>query len=242
MPHGTPDWWGVEPTSTVHQMQDAGELAVRLGSPDTYDRRGNVMFLENFEHGLGGWQTNSSGAGGRVSLSPQRALEGAYSAKFVAGSDVLRDAVIGRYLGYPVYARHGLEAAVAWGANVEYVRLDVQYWDGVTGYRSAIRYDPVNDDFEYMDAAGAWPDIDADRPLPDSDYVFHHLKFVTDVSKGEYCRALLDDAEYSLAGIPIYSTPSVTDPIMFVAIYIFSTPGNNAVGYVDSVIVTQNEP
>jgi len=242
MAHGTPDWWGVEPTNTVYQMQDAGELAARLGSPDTYDRRGNVLLMDSFEDGIGGWVSNKSGAGASVALSAERALYGAYSVKLVGGSDALRDAVIGRYVGYPIYSRHGVEVAVAWGDDVDYIEIQLNFRDGTTAYLSSIRYDPVADVFEYMDSAADWQEIDGAKALYDVDYVFHRFKFVTDLDLLQYSRALLDDEEYSLRGQAIFSLPSAADPMMGVNIYCFSTAGHNATAYVDGVIITQNEP
>jgi len=54
--HGTPDWGVTAGARTVYQMTDLGELAVRLGSIVTHDRRGDVIFLEDFEEGMGRWR------------------------------------------------------------------------------------------------------------------------------------------------------------------------------------------
>jgi len=77
--HGAPDWWGTEQTSTVHLVQDVGELAARLGSIVTFDRRGNVIWLTSFEDGLQGTSFGVDHVDSKGTLSTNRALGGAYS-------------------------------------------------------------------------------------------------------------------------------------------------------------------
>ena len=64
MGHGYPDYGTQGPVSTVHSIQDLGELAVRLGSIVTFDRRGNVLWLDGFDSGIGAWSK-----GGNVNYS-----------------------------------------------------------------------------------------------------------------------------------------------------------------------------
>lgn len=236
VPYDPEDVWG-----NALGMGNA-ELASILTPCKRYDRRGNVIFWDSFEDGLAAWIEGKSGTGASVALSAKRAATGAYSVQLVGGSDALKDAAIGRNLGYPSATRHGIEASLSWGSDVEYIRMAINFADGTTYYQATIRYAPGTEDFEYMDSAGAWQDIDASKPLSDSDYVFHRMKLVVDVSAGQYVRALLDDEEYDLSGVAVYSMASGATPIMITNIYIFSTAGNNGTGYVDSVIITENEP
>ena len=55
MAHGAPDWFGTTPQGMVHRVADLAELAARLGSPDVFDRRGNVLFMDSFENGQNNW-------------------------------------------------------------------------------------------------------------------------------------------------------------------------------------------
>lgn len=242
MPHGTPDWWGTEPTSTIHQMQDVGELAARLGSPDTYDRRGNVMVLESFEDGLSKWYSSLAGTGAAVVLSSTRSRTGAYSTKLVGGSDGPMLAGLLRTVIYPAPSQVGLEFSFELSGLADIVEMDLTHLDGTHGYRPFVRWVRSTSDFEYMDAAGVWQDIDASKPLNVGTGLFHTMKMVYDVNSGEYVRALLDEEEYNLEGIGAQSFVSAASPSILIALYVTSSAGLNHSAYLDDVILTQNEP
>ena len=89
MAHGTPDWGVTAGAVTTYQVTDLGELAVRLGSPISHDRRGDVIWWDDFECTLNKWQTVANGAGSSVALSDARARNGRYSALLISGSAVV---------------------------------------------------------------------------------------------------------------------------------------------------------
>jgi len=242
MPHGTPDWWGVEPTSTVHQMQDAGELAVRLGSPVSYDRRGNVVWYDDFGDGLGKWLAVTAGTGAGVSLTSASVYSGAYSAKLVGGSDGLMYVYIVRYFFDPVRGGVGVEVSFELAGVPTVVEFQASHYDGTNYYQYWVRWVSATADFEYQDSAGAWQDIDANKPLIASQTAWHTVKLVFDTVNEKYARAMLDDEEYSLAGISPQFAASALEPSVRVAIWAYSANGSNRYARIDNVILTQNEP
>ena len=62
MAHGHPDYGGAAPLATVYTLQDLAELAARLGSIDVFDRRGNVLLLDDFESGIKKWLFGGTGS------------------------------------------------------------------------------------------------------------------------------------------------------------------------------------
>ena len=68
------------------------ELAARLGSPTTYERRGALIFADIFDSGLSKWNTDTSGAGASVALTALYASVGKYSAMLTAGSTLQKTA------------------------------------------------------------------------------------------------------------------------------------------------------
>ena len=64
----TPDYGRLSAQATVFPVTDLGELAARLGSIVSHDRRGDVIWLDGFEDGLDKWQPTTSGSGAAVDL------------------------------------------------------------------------------------------------------------------------------------------------------------------------------
>ena len=61
------------------------ELAARLGSPDTFDRRGDVLWMDDFESGLK-WRTSLLGTGSLIDLTATMAASGGKCCRLVTGS------------------------------------------------------------------------------------------------------------------------------------------------------------
>uniref|UniRef100_A0A6H1ZV63 Uncharacterized protein n=1 Tax=viral metagenome TaxID=1070528 RepID=A0A6H1ZV63_9ZZZZ len=242
MAHGTPDWWGSEPTETIFQSQDVGELAVRLGSIVSFDRRGNVLYLSSFEEGLTRWQATTAGTGAAAVISSATARSGAYSVKLQGGSDGGKYAEIATLLAYPKLSKFGLEVSFTLEANLTYVEADFLIFDGTNQYEADIRYDQDNSKLQYKNSLNVWTDLITGLTLMTSPGCFHTLKLVIDGDLLEYFYVLIDDQEASLAGQGMLPTASPGSPGLGVYIWAYSAAGQNGKSYVDDVIITQNEP
>lgn len=242
MPHGTPDWWGESPTSTIHQVTDAGELAVRLGSPVTNDRRGNVVRVNGFESGLKAWITSYVGAGGGVVLSTKACQTGAYSAKFTTGQDPAGNAALSKYHPLLVLGKAGLEVSFASASASPTIRVRFYYYDGAQYHLFSVRYDYPNQRFQYLDNAAAWQNIDTGLLFYPSITSWNFLKLVVDLSGKDYERVILNDNEYSLQGIDALSVNAFTAPYLSTVLFADGDNAGNYVVYFDDVIWTQNEP
>jgi len=242
MPHGTPDWWGVEPTSTVHQVQDAGELAARLGSPDTYDRRGNVVWIDSFGHGLAAWKLGGNGTGYSAVLSSARAYFAPYSVHLTGGSTGTYEANMFRRSPSQAASKLGLEVAWNVGATPVYVQAHLSYYDGAYAHVFRIRWNSVDNDLEYLDANQVWQDLDTDYQVMVESAAWSIFKVVGDPSIDEYVRVLAGKDEYALAGIPCWVPASAVYPSIYAGVVVYTTSGHNGHVYVGHVILTQNEP
>lgn len=242
MGHGTPDWWGSEPGETTFQVQDVGELAARLGSIDTFDRRGNVVWLTGFEEGLAPITTSVDGTGASAVLSATQAKFGAYSIKLTAGSDGGMNAfVIGRS-PYPVLGAWGAEASFTVATLTGYIPLSFILYDGTNYHYFRIRYDHVNKTLDYLNSLNSWVSFATGVDLYAYDSCFHVFKLVVDFSADKYLRAIIDENEYSLAGIAGRVVLSAVAPHLFFSLAHYGRAGNNPYIYADGLIITQNEP
>lgn len=242
MVHGQPDWSPLPPKATTFTLEDLAEHAVRVGSPVTHDRRGDVVWYTDFRHGLG--DVESEGESGYelrlVAGGPAR--QGSFAACLYFPSGSIGYGTILKYLPYPVLGRVGLEATFSAEAFHADWELELQLRTGAVVIQPRIRYDVVNESLGYRPSAGADVLFATGLNLQALDTSHLTLKMVADLGAREYVRCIFNEHEYSLADIDcltqtisltrsfraMVSSRNVNDLEMF--------------GYVDNVIITQNEP
>lgn len=242
MGHGTPDWGLTAGQVTVYQLTDMAELAVRLGSIVTHDRRGDVIWLDNFEDGLGKWDSSSSGAGAGVGLSSARARSGWLSALLTAGSDGSRYAEIYRGFNLPVLSRLGVEISFNVPVAFESLVLQLHVLDGSTRYRFEVTYDDANNRLDRLNDAGGLTTVASSVILAGWGKMFHTLKLVGDLTTGKYQRLILNDATYDLSDGAAFSSADAGAARLEMTLRVTGRSAQNDTVHIDDVIVTQNEP
>lgn len=242
MVHGTPDWYDTAPLTSVHRVTDLGELAARLGSIVTFDRRGNVYYPTSFEEGLGGWQPLKSGLAADVGLSTEWSLWGALSVKLTAGSHLERYAAIRRWLPRPEPLKIGQSASFVLGDDGEEIRsqLVVRYDD--VKYEGRISYYQDTQKVQYLGAGGTMVDLITGLNLYVWSYMHHTMKFVIDLEAGEYLRAIVNDEAVSMAGISLWKPGDPGPDYLSSAFWNIGDLNKNNVVYVDGLILTEDEP
>jgi len=218
------------------------ELAVRLGSAVAYDRRGQVVFLEDFEHGYSLWTWAKSGNLAACALDPTSSLSGGYSVKLTGGNHNVRFSLIGMTRGVAPMGRVGLEFSIAFGSGVNYVSGSLSMHDGTDAYRAQIRYEWVGMDVDVYDDGGDWTWVAgvANPGVVGNEY--NTFKFVIDQATRKYVRALFNDIEVHPTTTSYYRTGPTNSTHITVQIAVYSRDGNNDVVYVDNVVVTLAEP
>lgn len=242
MAHGTPDWGVTAGARTTYQLTDLGELAARLGSPITHDRRGDVLWWDDFEWSLNKWTDNSSGTGGVAAISTVRARNGQASCLLTGGSDGTKQGWIDHYQAPVTQSRFGAEVSFSPAGTIDRfaVVLDI-IRAGVRTFFIA-QWDDVSDELQYTDAAGADAILATGVSLHKTSPTFHTLKVVGDLEAGEYVRIILNETEYSMAGVAAQQVGSATDENLHIGAHLFSRAGSNDTVYVDDAILTMNEP
>jgi len=248
MAHGGPDWGINLPVATVYGVDDMGELAARLGSIVNFDRRGNVMFLDDFESGLNKWIIVLSGGGGdAIVTTNERARSGAVSCKITTGAGAADDERLFHYFAYPVLSKMGSELSLTLEApDIDYIILNLTIDDGVNIKSGGIKILPAALGsslltLQYRDETNAWVTFSTATIFPD-DHFFVPAKLVVDMEKNMYERFLLANYAFDLSAYPIHVTAVSPTPGVSVFVVIV---GNGAAGnhslYIDDVIITQNE-
>ncbi len=242
MAHGTPDWGVTAGRSKVYQLTDMGELAVRLGSIVSFDRRGDVTFLDSFEFGLRAWTASTSGAGAAVDITTGAARSGFASARLVAGSDSNRAASIQHLDIMPALSALGAECSFALSSTIETLDLEHQIFDGTDFIDWRVRWDETNTRLQYFDSSGAWVTFATGVDLAGGAGLFHTMKLRVDFAKRQYINVVFNETSYGLDGIAPQVTASPLRPQLITEILLTGRSGQNDRVHIDDVILTQNEP
>lgn len=242
MAHGSPDWGTGKPTTTIYQLSDLGELAARLGSINTFDRRGDVIWFDDFEENLAKWQTSATGTGAWAALSTDYSRSGAMSAKLTTGDTANQFTFIVKRLGLSALeTRFGLEFSVQlhnFARLYAYLQIYREGWI----YTTAIRYDPATGVLEYYSSTPAWVALTAALALKVTN-CWHTIKLVQDqTALGDYTRLLVDNQNLDVAGIACHRTETDVAEHMMIWIQSQAVLNSNSSMYIDDVILTQNEP
>lgn len=241
MTHGLPDW-GLRRSQVVYALDDLAELAVRLGSIVSYDRRGNVIFLEDWESGnIVRWDPTISGTGSTIGAVSTFAQNGSYSLEVVTGSELNSAPNITRRTPYTVLGKLGLEISL-------YVySLTIRPWvvltvhTGTNSVAARIRYTESTGVWEFYSSAGVWTAF-ATKVIYRGARAFHKLKIVADFLTRKFVRVLINEDEFDLSANALYAPASTLEP--FISVFLLNenlATGNRKI-YFDDIIVTQNEP
>ena len=242
MAHGLPDWGLVGPKQTVYGLDDVGEAAVRLGSIVSWDRRGDVVMMDDFEHGVGQVALSAAGLNSYVYLQTGYGKYGAYCVRLFC--DKIIGATCQLYYSFPVLVMSGwgLEFAFSVEENTDYWLMWITYYDGTYSHLAQIEIDVQNNRLRYLDSGNNLQEFAVDVKLNPMLRPINHAKLVVDMTTLQYERFILNETTYLLKGYGVYPALDGLNPMMdaVMAVYSYDDEGSDQV--VDCVIVTQNEP
>ncbi|GAI74201.1 unnamed protein product, partial [marine sediment metagenome] len=135
-----PDWWGNVPSETLHGGLDTGELAARLGSIVTFDRRGNIVWMDEFENGLGPWEVSGGGANNEVYICSEITMHGSLACVLHPGEEDDGEAIIRHNLPFPVLGGIGFEVAFVPQSWMKSFNIILFLYDGARRYDYQARY------------------------------------------------------------------------------------------------------
>ena len=239
---GLPDWGRIKKDVGVSPLADLGELAARLGSINTFDRRGDTVWMDDFESGLNKWQTYAGYPGGSVAVSAERARNGGYACKLVTGTNGAGTAFLFRALPYPVLGRIGLEFSFAMDDDISYVDVIFYLYDGTRMLLPHVQYDKVSGVLKYMSADVVWITLASDLFHTRGTTCFWTMKMVADFVKNEYVRIIFNERVFDLAGQALQIGESTATPTLYPYIEVAGQAGVSGIAFIDDVIITQNEP
>jgi hypothetical protein len=229
---------GPYPLSLAIAGQDISqaELAVRNGSIHSFDRRGDIVWSDDFEENIKKWILVS----GTAALTTDYAKNGASSCALANIAGVGAVGRIDRYLSYPNLSRYGFEISFTQpSANVADYFMYLSLYTGTRLYEATLFYVVATGVLSVRTPAGyvALGTI----PLLAGNDVFNVVKMVADFNTKRYVRVILNNNQFEIPNYDIYNVAAVTVPYMLVS---FLHETNDALvhtSYLDNAIVTMNE-
>ena len=224
------------------------ELAARNGSISLFDRRGDILWQDDFSTGLTLWNATCSVGGATPCISsdyPFNTLNGGVSAKLSLLQGVGKIASMTRMEVYPSLSQMGIEIAfmVLDGMTKIIFDLGLFITDGSNGVQAQLRYDGSLGKIQYLNSANGYTDLQTSVALSYGNQNYHRMKIVTDLKSKSFVRAYVDADLFILANIPAYKYVSGANPGTAFKFYLTNTDaGNPYVVYAANAIQTINEP
>lgn len=242
MAHGQPDYLQASSTQIVSGVSDLGELAARLGSADTFDRRGNVIFMDGFEHGLVPYALNTYNTTAYFEINQRAVYSGAWAAHLNTGTDATQRVNILKGLGVARTTRQGFEVSFYVLGGTPDLRFTINFWDGTNSNSWFITYHYTTGQLQYRGSDGLDHNFGAPVPLVGQDLAFHTAKLVVDLQTKKYVRFIIDQTTFDLSANLGFSAANPQASEVTTAFDIISSGGVISEAWLDNWIITINEP
>lgn len=242
MVHTLPDWTTKYNLTTIFSQIDTGELAVRLKSIVSYDRRGNVFFMDDFESSVIHWIVPALLKSGTAELSTDYARSGNQSLAMTPDAGLDETVYVYRYLPHPVLSKIGLEVSFTCPIEMQYIILRALFICNDIYSTTGLLFHPGSDSVFYWGSDGQWHDFAYNWFIDISPDLFFTMKYVVDLTTGKYVRCLVNEKSYDLSEHSYHTEPADVNPYMFIDMTVCNGGDTTPTAYFDDVILTQNEP
>ncbi len=242
MAHGTPDYGPTAALKTVYTALDFAELAARLGSPVTFDRRGNIIWFDDFSGSLCSWKRALSGAASSAEITNLHSRSGAFSVECITHPTANRSAGLTHTRAVPVLSRIGFELSFSMCDNNWQLELLTNLDTGTERHEANIVWDEPTRLLNYYGNDSLYHEFGPAIPLDYDLYCFNTLKIVLDYTTYKYVRAILNGVSIDMSAYTYRHLNIVASPNLHFSIVTRTQEAAVKTMYLDDVIITQNEP
>lgn len=218
------------------------ELAARLGSVRTHDRRGNTYYTTSFEHGIADWVKVTEGLGSSVRLVPTEYRTGGYSVRCCTRANAL--AWAGASIKLPLLTPGAMGISCAWRApeGVDRFFARMFWYSEDTALEGMIEYCEEDGILKIGQDGGAWHILAEGLTLYPGTVPWHVIKLVVNFDTGYYVRAIVDRGEWDISDKVCMTAALLQRNTVAID---FTAQNVNAVSrntYIDDVVLTAGEP
>jgi len=240
--YGLPDYGMYAALENMGNLVDYGELAARLGSIATFNREGNIVFWDDFEHTPLKWTTDTSNPNSTVGLSDKEVLSGGQCVELVTGIHLGYETGIERTFPCFTTGKQGME--IGFSNELKEYRFYVEVFirEVTHYYRVRVRINFGLGKIELWADDSQWHEIATGIELTDTKNLFHYFKVVVDTGERRYTRIMLDRNEYNVEEYNMLKYVGATGESFEIKYYIRNYISTVCKMYLDNFILTQNEP
>ena len=242
MSHSAPSWGIGNASQSTYRVTDLGELAVRLGSPVSHDRRGDVLTYDDFEYGIGKWFNTPGSLGSSWASSNARSRNKQYSGLLQTAGGLGTYEWLYFTWPYPANAKIGNEISISIGSPDLIVDIGFDAYNPPSQRFGAVRYNNTSKTLSYYKSDTTWGLLESSFSLSPNYPMFNVFKVVADLDKGEYKRIIVNNREWDMTGIPLYIAPTVVPGFFRSFLRLTNTTIASSYIYLDDLVLTQNEP
>ena len=221
---------------------DSGEVAARQEALSTWDRRGALVWCDDFEAPtFCKWDTNID-APGTCALSTVEAWRGSQSVKTVTAPTTGLDVTLEKRFNLPIDRQVGAEFMFHIESGKPLVRLYIAGYNGTNYFGSEVRYNHNTGLLYYWNSAGAFIELPRYEWISEDIGSWIYMKLVIDTETKKYIRFIFGSTEYDLSALNLRSNADPSERMLVVFIYNMAATNEAATVYFDNFILTQNEP
>lgn len=233
-----------ESMRTVDMQSELHELAARLGSPVAYDRRGRIVWSDDFDGLQLRWVPTVTAGVGDVGLTSALPYCGDQCCHMKTGA-VLNDyTAITRGMYLPLDKNLGFQSAFRLDSSWDNAYLDFQMllYDGTNLHLASLRVNSTGAVWtgQYYTSAGGWTSA-LTTWSPRVSSTWHQIKMVVDFTNGLMVRGLIDNNVIDLSAIPTNKTADTTQALDL-RIKLTTLGAASRECWIDNVILTDCEP
>lgn len=228
------------PRGPTYAMADLGELAARLGSIVTFDRRGNVIWTDDFQSGVNKWWLEGASTS-TFTWSSRTSNGNGFCGELATNANLYGDADIYVSRPFPVLSKMGFEFSFCLDQYLLELYLDVTLYDGTNYYNGVVKWINASDKCQ-CGGNDLSPTIDLMESSSSlHDFYWNTIKLVIDFTTKKYVRLIVNDVTYDLTSYSLTSSSS-SYRMVNVHISIMNNSTNITILYLGNMIITQNEP
>lgn len=240
-PRGHPDWR--VPTGALSAVEiDQSELAVRLGFPDGFEGLGRVIYFELFATDLGGWEIIGSGSFNGADIQTNRYYWKPGSTRLTPGSTVDQNIRIQKIVPRMVARTMGF--AAIWAITTDDVdiqlRLDVNDSALPDGYR--VRVIGSSGEIAVLDDSSVYQTLATVGNMGSQARDWQYLKLIVDVENRVYKTVQFNEQRLDASAFSPPTISTFDPPSIIINIYAEDDTGNSEQMYVDSMVLTIDDP
>lgn len=239
---GLPDYGIAAPKEVTGGTSDLGEVAARLGSIVTYDRRGDVVDFDNFDNSVLKWITDLQGTGAYVRLDSTSVKSGSQAVRLHTPNELAAHAYMSKYIPLLGQKSLGLETSFSYLSSDVTLRVTFWYYNGTQYAVASYRIDIAENNLSILLSDNTWEVITTDIAELNFYHCFHTVKIVADFDTGKYKRVLIDDAEYDMSDKSMRIAASVTTRRLAITVQISNKVDTGGDVWIDDIIWTLGEP